>query len=333
MIALYGLYILIMANNDALRELVTGWLLSYPLTAKLISSTGQISAVEGPDDVFGSSSSSSGQRKFFSARSGDKYETTDFNGEKSNIEEDSVFMAAMLVIVQHKRLFRSNLRFQSAARYVIIKRQHRIQQLRVAKQTKPIKCSDEVNYFGPESEPLKEGGGQHANSSANQRAKMEAYAKSSSLSKQKFSIVSKDDYEFWNRPPDEGENYYLWLAKIPVNYVLHYTIPDCSLYPDKYLITFVVSIIWTAFFSYTMVWMVTLIGYTFGIPDSVMGVTFLAAGTSVPDCYSSVHAARNVSTIVVILILHFIHCYNSLTQHIHQQQSGYGRHGSQQFYW
>ena len=48
-------------------------------------------------------------------------------------------------------------------------------------------------------------------------------------------------------------------------------------------------------FSYIMVWMVTLIGYTFGIPDSVMGVTFLAAGTSVPDCYSSIHAARNVS--------------------------------------
>lgn len=41
--------------------------------------------------------------------------------------------------------------------------------------------------------------------------------------------------------------------------------------------------------------MVTLIGFTLGIPDSVMGVTFLAAGTSIPDCYSSIHAARNVS--------------------------------------
>lgn len=92
-------------------------------------------------------------------------------------------------------------------------------------------------------------------------------------------------------------DYYLWLAKIPVNYVLHYTIPDCTLYPDKYLLTFIISIVWTAFFSYIMVWMVTLIGYTFGIPDSVMGVTFLAAGTSVPDCYSSIHAARNVSYI------------------------------------
>lgn len=90
-------------------------------------------------------------------------------------------------------------------------------------------------------------------------------------------------------------DYYLWLAKIPVNYVLHYTIPDCVLYPDKYILAFFMSIFWTAVFSYINVWMVTLIGYTFGIPDSVMGFTFLAAGTSVPDCYSSIHAAKNVS--------------------------------------
>lgn len=90
-------------------------------------------------------------------------------------------------------------------------------------------------------------------------------------------------------------DYYIWLAKIPVNYVLHYTCPDSALYPDKYLFTFFISIAWTAFFSYIMVWMVTLIGFTLGIPDSVMGFTFLAAGTSIPDCYSSVHAARNVS--------------------------------------
>lgn len=49
-----------------------------------------------------------------------------------------------------------------------------------------------------------------------------------------------------------------------------------------------------------MVWMVTLIGFTLGIPDSVMGFTFLAAGTSIPDCYSSIHAARNVSLYVYI---------------------------------
>lgn len=37
---------------------------------------------------------------------------------------------------------------------------------------------------------------------------------------------------------------------------------------------------------------VTIIGYTLGIPDVIMGITFLAAGTSVPDCIASLIVAR-----------------------------------------
>lgn len=36
----------------------------------------------------------------------------------------------------------------------------------------------------------------------------------------------------------------------------------------------------------------TIIGYTLGIPDVIMGITFLAAGTSVPDCIASLIVAR-----------------------------------------
>lgn len=304
MIALYGLYILIMAHNDTVKEQVTRQLQMYPLTAKLINSA---VSVEGPDDVFGSCSSGSipptaataSRQKGFFGSSGQQqkdYQTTSMTRQhqfgNKTVEEDSMFLAACLVIVQHKRLFRSQLRFQSAARYIIVKRQHRLQQQKGASIN--IKSSNEVNYFGPESDALQSPGDTRTAGSSH-KGRIDAYMKSASLSKAKFSIVSKDDYEFWNRPPEEGENYYLWLAKIPVNYVLHYTCPDCSLYPDKYLFTFFISIAWTAFFSYIMVWMVTLIGYTFGIPDSVMGFTFLAAGTSIPDCYSSIHAAKNVS--------------------------------------
>lgn len=35
-----------------------------------------------------------------------------------------------------------------------------------------------------------------------------------------------------------------------------------------------------------------MIGYTMGIPDVIMGITFLAAGTSVPDCLASLIVAR-----------------------------------------
>ena len=37
---------------------------------------------------------------------------------------------------------------------------------------------------------------------------------------------------------------------------------------------------------------VAVIGFTLGIPDSIMGITFLAAGTSVPDAMASVMVAR-----------------------------------------
>lgn len=41
-----------------------------------------------------------------------------------------------------------------------------------------------------------------------------------------------------------------------------------------------------------MYFQVTIIGYTLGIPDVIMGITFLAAGTSVPDCIASLIVAR-----------------------------------------
>ena len=36
----------------------------------------------------------------------------------------------------------------------------------------------------------------------------------------------------------------------------------------------------------------SLIGFTFGIPDVIMGLVFLAAGTSIPDAISSLLVAK-----------------------------------------
>uniref|UniRef100_A0A3P9B655 Solute carrier family 24 member 6a n=1 Tax=Maylandia zebra TaxID=106582 RepID=A0A3P9B655_9CICH len=85
-----------------------------------------------------------------------------------------------------------------------------------------------------------------------------------------------------------------WLLSWPVSVLLYCTIPDCNLprWERWYLLTFLSSTLWIAFFSYLMVWMVTIISYTFGIPDVIMGITFLAAGTSVPDCMASLIVAR-----------------------------------------
>lgn len=41
-----------------------------------------------------------------------------------------------------------------------------------------------------------------------------------------------------------------------------------------------------------LLFQVTIISYTLDIPDYIMGITFLAAGTSVPDCMASLIVAR-----------------------------------------
>lgn len=56
--------------------------------------------------------------------------------------------------------------------------------------------------------------------------------------------------------------------------------------------TFIGSILWIAAYSYLMVWWANVVGDTIQIPPEVMGLTFLAAGTSIPDLITSVIVAR-----------------------------------------
>ncbi|KAJ8014895.1 hypothetical protein DPEC_G00020530 [Dallia pectoralis] len=85
-----------------------------------------------------------------------------------------------------------------------------------------------------------------------------------------------------------------WLLSWPLWLLLYCTVPNCALprWSRWYLFTFLTSTLWIAVFSYLMVWMVTIISFTLGIPEVVMGITFLAAGTSVPDCMASLIVAR-----------------------------------------
>ncbi|KAF7274645.1 hypothetical protein GWI33_012690 [Rhynchophorus ferrugineus] len=81
-----------------------------------------------------------------------------------------------------------------------------------------------------------------------------------------------------------------WYTLYPIHFFCIYTMPDCrsEKYRNWYPFTFFVSMVWISFYSYFMVWMITIIGYTLGIPDTVMGLTFVAAGVSVPDALSSI---------------------------------------------
>ncbi|XP_061903741.1 sodium/potassium/calcium exchanger 3 [Entelurus aequoreus] len=85
-----------------------------------------------------------------------------------------------------------------------------------------------------------------------------------------------------------------WFITWPLGLLLYCSVPNCVLprWHRWFMATFVASTLWIAVFSYLMVWMVTIVSFTLDIPDYIMGITFLAAGTSVPDCMASLIVAR-----------------------------------------
>jgi solute carrier family 24 (sodium/potassium/calcium exchanger), member 4 len=82
----------------------------------------------------------------------------------------------------------------------------------------------------------------------------------------------------------------MWYIVFPIHYMCKLTMVDVKQdkYKNWYPLTFIISMVWISFYSYFMVWMITIIGFTLGIPDTVMGLTFVAAGVSVPDALSSI---------------------------------------------
>ena len=95
-------------------------------------------------------------------------------------------------------------------------------------------------------------------------------------------------------PPSGKCQFVMWCTALPLNVCFYFTIPDVRKTKCRkwYPLSFFVCIIWIAVTSYVLVWMVTVIGFTFGLPDTVMGLTLVAFGSSVPDCISSLVVAK-----------------------------------------
>lgn len=79
-----------------------------------------------------------------------------------------------------------------------------------------------------------------------------------------------------------------WLVSLPASLVLRITVPDCRRWPRLFPLTFLMAVLWIGLLSYMCAWMVTVIGYTLNVPDSVSGLTILAAGISVPEIITTV---------------------------------------------
>ena len=94
--------------------------------------------------------------------------------------------------------------------------------------------------------------------------------------------------------PESAVGKFFWLSGFPLSLAFYLTIPDCrrEVFKKFWALTFTGCIIWIMILAYFMVWMVTEFGADVGIPDTVMGVTLLAAGTSIPDALSSIAVAR-----------------------------------------
>ncbi|XP_045865082.1 sodium/potassium/calcium exchanger 1 isoform X2 [Meles meles] len=94
--------------------------------------------------------------------------------------------------------------------------------------------------------------------------------------------------------PETRKKQAIYLFLLPIVFPLWLTVPDVRRLESKkfFVLTFLGSVVWIAMFSYLMVWWAHQVGETVGISEEIMGLTILAAGTSIPDLITSVIVAR-----------------------------------------
>jgi len=92
-----------------------------------------------------------------------------------------------------------------------------------------------------------------------------------------------------------GPRAWLWLVlTAPILCTLIATIPDVRR-PGRqwlYILSFTLAICWVAIFTYMMVWMASVAADEMGMSATLMGLTVLAVGTSIPDLITSVIVAK-----------------------------------------
>ncbi|XP_073830108.1 sodium/potassium/calcium exchanger 5-like isoform X2 [Musca autumnalis] len=83
---------------------------------------------------------------------------------------------------------------------------------------------------------------------------------------------------------------FIWCISYPLEVLMFLTIPNVRRDWGRkyYMLGLIMSIIWISILTYLISWMLTVVGYYLQIPDSIMGITILAIGTSIPEAISSV---------------------------------------------
>uniref|UniRef100_A0A7S0CXR9 Sodium/calcium exchanger membrane region domain-containing protein n=2 Tax=Amorphochlora amoebiformis TaxID=1561963 RepID=A0A7S0CXR9_9EUKA len=86
-----------------------------------------------------------------------------------------------------------------------------------------------------------------------------------------------------------------WYLVWPIRSLFYYTIPQSGTveHPtEKYMFSFAVACTYIAFLSWLMVKFATSIGCIIGVGPILLGTTFLAIGTSIPDSMSTIISAK-----------------------------------------
>ncbi|CAG5007220.1 unnamed protein product [Parnassius apollo] len=104
---------------------------------------------------------------------------------------------------------------------------------------------------------------------------------------EKAEELEKPMKSIWRFPKENSLTYRIWWVYTwPLKFVLSLTIPLPATCRRFYPLAFIMCIIWIGVNSYFVSWSMTVIGHTFLIPDSVMGMTFLAFGGCLPEACS-----------------------------------------------
>lgn len=142
----------------------------------------------------------------------------------------SLYEAANLVIIKHKRLFPAIYRFKAAANLIIVKNQKQRPKTQKKRQ-------QDFNYKGSGSNST--------------------YSKSLLTHER---ITQSPNIQEWSNVPNPVVEGWLpvikWCTRAPLHATLYHTIPSCKEKPNFFLLTFLMSVFWIAVFSYIMVWMV-----------------------------------------------------------------------------
>lgn len=120
--------------------------------------------------------------------------------------------------------------------------------------------------------------------------------------------------------PPPNASIALFLFLFPLRYMLHWTLPDVRVLRDDGSPTNKVAVavrcilsclLWLVVSSYAMVMSLEQLADRMHIPESVIGVTVSAAGTSLPNYVASRIAAKNgfgVRCMVIVMVACLTYC-------------------------